>query len=561
MVFICCTACKKCYHDSCIARSQKLFDLIKRKTDWKCKACRDNREPYKPSPSNTINGKRNTPTIHAGCKPCLPLQDVPAKPGLLKNPVHVSSEQVSTVDLGLSAGGEKLTCATPSPSDPILEGILETDQNVQDQHENKSLSSLCKTVINNQTSNSFELLQEVELESSTTTLPLFMQSADHLLPVCKSSEKSQVKAELTQHTIQVLHPNSPTGRVTFRRKRAISNCSVLDSDETQKHAVMNLSLPTTLYDTTEINDLKEQIALLTSNLKSAEAEIENMGLENLALSFVHSLENIIKRYKSVGVDISTSGSTPKKIFFSPKYRNINQSQNTSKLTSVDMSFQINHAITSSPKHSAVINNVKPLQERSTENKKIPEHSKPLPRKKVSTEDILHDVIILSDEKGRNLRQYLQNFLGKSFSVKSVIKPYATVGDILDSCHNWCNDFTNLDFIIILAGTNDQDALKFDNSLQQHLKSFDHTNVLIGDISYNKYGLTQDLNNIVNNISSTSNRNNLGYFEVFKSQKNTCRSMWRAIMHHKYGNGLIPKSPTSKPEFFQTETKEIATKVP
>lgn len=101
---------------------------------------------------------------------------------------------------------------------------------------------------------------------------------------------------------------------------------------------------------------------------------------------------------------------------------------------------------------------------------------------VQLEQKKHRVLLLADETGRNLRRILQKQLGPNYTVTSILKPYATIEQILAGSVSHCKDYIKLDYIIILGGRNDTNVIKFQSALYHCLKELENTNVLLGKIN-------------------------------------------------------------------------------
>ncbi|KAI5646947.1 WD domain, g-beta repeat domain-containing protein [Phthorimaea operculella] len=255
------------------------------------------------------------------------------------------------------------------------------------------------TVINVETSNSFHLLLDVEL-NPTEIDPLDQATTDveHHPSICTEVPNNNETPAEVGHTLLSQPIFTPSDRITFRRKRTLSIGSslhsVTDSDARYDvhESIFHQSMPAVLDDNiTDINELKDQISLLTAQLQSAEAQIENLCLENSGLTKkLLEYEGIIKRYKSVGGNVS------KNTFFSPRYRKMNATSNVSKST--DTSFHENRdkIISSSPIKSTVCNsNIEQARRKILQKATIKRLINPLP----SVEANKQQVMIFADEKG------------------------------------------------------------------------------------------------------------------------------------------------------------------
>lgn len=111
------------------------------------------------------------------------------------------------------------------------------------------------------------------------------------------------------------------------------------------------------------------------------------------------------------------------------------------------------------------------------------------------------VLVFSDEHGRGIRKILQKLLGQDFLVTSIIKPNAPLNEILKNCDKICKDFTDCDYVVLLAGSNDNDPLRFQAFLYYYISILAHTNVIIGEVYKNKYLNERKQNKTLQMVSS------------------------------------------------------------
>lgn len=98
----------------------------------------------------------------------------------------------------------------------------------------------------------------------------------------------------------------------------------------------------------------------------------------------------------------------------------------------------------------------------------------------------HDVIIFSDQYGKGLCKVLQELLGGEYKVSAIVKPNARIEQVLLTCENMCKDLTMSDYVVIIGGSNDVNPVRFNSTLLSNISSLSRTNVLLGEIRYNKY---------------------------------------------------------------------------
>lgn len=153
----------------------------------------------------------------------------------------------------------------------------------------------------------------------------------------------------------------------------------------------------------------------------------------------------------------------------------------------------------------------------------------------------HRVMIFADQTGYGVRQLLQYYLGDSFFVTSIIKPHATVDEILKSCVTMCADYTNSDFVLILAGSNDRNPMLVQTYLHYTLRQLKSTNVLVGKIYNNIFLNSNALNNLVklvcnnceNSMFVSLDLNNYDRQPKYVNKLQACRLIHREILHKNY----------------------------
>lgn len=111
------------------------------------------------------------------------------------------------------------------------------------------------------------------------------------------------------------------------------------------------------------------------------------------------------------------------------------------------------------------------------------------------------VVVFSDEHGRGIPKILQKLLGHDFQVMSIIKPNASLNQILECCDIICKDFTDFDYVVFLAGSNDNSPLRFKSFLYYYISVLAHTNVLVSKIYKNKYLNEYKQNNTIKMVCS------------------------------------------------------------
>lgn len=296
------------------------------------------------------------------------------------------------------------------------------------------------------------------------------------------------------------------------RKNAINICTensfqTLSDEEVLSSSSINLeesnlnrSCPerklNTKYDVEEKNKI---ISTLENKLGSAEQEIDNLLLENSALKKI-----IMKYEQKVRCldEICKSPSTSTK-------KNKNRLSKSAALTSTPKPCvkPINdeglNALESPPRTEITLNNDKDIENTP----KIPncmEYNGAIQQKPHRTQIIedstRHNILLLADETGRHLRGRLQRILGNKYHVTATIKPNATLEQIVLSSLSDGEKFTKNDYVIILAGSHDDNIIKFQSALYNCISALKNTNVIYGEINRNKNINKFKLNKLIETIS-------------------------------------------------------------
>lgn len=185
-------------------------------------------------------------------------------------------------------------------------------------------------------------------------------------------------------------------------------------------------------------------------------------------------------------------------------------------------------------------------------------------------DSRHKIRIVADEVGRGIGKRLQKLLGEKFIVMSVIKPNATIDQVLKECAS-CKDFTKSDFIIVMAGSNDRNPINVHSYLYCTLNELSHTNVLVTKIYNNRFLNEEYLNRLMRHVCTYSKNTEFVPLDVnddevaastFSLNKlDACRLLNREIYRISYKNNLVAYKNESKlrPEI---KTKnQIVPKIP
>lgn len=117
------------------------------------------------------------------------------------------------------------------------------------------------------------------------------------------------------------------------------------------------------------------------------------------------------------------------------------------------------------------------------------------------------ILVLSDSQGKNLYSHLKP-LDNKHNVMVVSKSGATLKQIVNDCLPIITDFTQNDYVVLLAGTNDVDGLSphhitVHQGLSKLLNMKATTNIIVSDVPY-RYD-SQNLNDDIWYLNSTIKR--------------------------------------------------------
>ncbi|KAJ8712994.1 hypothetical protein PYW08_008298 [Mythimna loreyi] len=155
------------------------------------------------------------------------------------------------------------------------------------------------------------------------------------------------------------------------------------------------------------------------------------------------------------------------------------------------------------------------------------------------ENIKRNIIILADQQGRYLRNILQNLVGPKYKVTCYLKPGAKLTDVLNGHDQEIKSLTKNDYIVLLAGINDN-AYSSTNNLKTWLEKVGITNVIISEIPYNNYLNVHQLNDVFKNVCrnfSNSVYIDMDYSRELSFTKKNCvklsRNILKEICHIEY----------------------------
>lgn len=267
----------------------------------------------------------------------------------------------------------------------------------------------------------------------------------------------------------------------------------------------------------EVKEMKEKTANLHVKLEIAENEIDNLMSENYALkkkieSYERKIQCLTKICKSPSKNHSKK---PKKKHFHNTFA-FHESNIDDTNSKLDQSYESNEAI-----FQPIITHNKS----ETVTKCFNKSCRPATTK--------HQVLLLADETGRGLRNILETFLGSEYSVVSILKPRASLSDLLtNEIISLAKTFNKNDYIIVLAGNHDDNTNNFQSVLHKFINLSTNTNVLYGKIPENN-DMNQYKNKVVEIICSDFVNVRLTDLCYFRSnlldKRDTCRAIVRDMI--------------------------------
>ncbi|CAB3244127.1 unnamed protein product [Arctia plantaginis] len=325
------------------------------------------------------------------------------------------------------------------------------------------------------------------------------------------------------------------------------NKQYLDCSYKHELDISYQSQPNSCMKSEEYIALEQEISKLKLELQTANDEIDNLNLENTSLKKdIRDYQHKLKLFKSVGIGSSNSGNLTPVKFYSPQYRRRFKCTNSlPKTSSRELPIStVSHPITSyehsnashfslksnfnmnisydslvnatdcdlvfferaqrtasSPRSENKINidmativdspmngtiNISQMALLNQDlNFKI--NSSDLKKCECKQEEqstAKHRLFIFADQNGYGIRKLLQNLLGNSFTVTSLIKPGAPLREILKTCVTTCHDLTFSDYVLVWGGSNDDNPMELQSVLYYTLNQMKNTNILIGKIYKN-----------------------------------------------------------------------------
>lgn len=382
------------------------------------------------------------------------------------------------------------------------------------------------------------------------------------------------------------------------QRRCRQQCFDLPDSENE-FDISYQSLPNSMSNRDEMTELKIKLDKLNMELQIANNEIETLNIENNTLKKeLSTAQHKIGLYKSVGTldlnkNIDKSIASPLK-FYSPQYRKRYRSRCLSKgltrTSSIEQEINAvgicqNYNETKNLSHffgqpeEGDVHNItmshqpsyRNIVEKGNEDVYTEaagtgtvlrmdsdhgnEYSSLNNDRKSNTNKIektqikrIHQVKIFADQTGLEIRSMLQELLGNSFHVTSVVKPGAPMAEVISSCADECKELTSSDYVLILGGSNDSNPLNFQSVLYYTLGQIEHTNVLVGKLYKNMYLNVKMLNNslklvcshFVNTMFLTLDLDQTNFELNFKyiNTRQASRLILKEILHLKYRNDYL-----------------------
>lgn len=329
------------------------------------------------------------------------------------------------------------------------------------------------------------------------------------------------------------------------------------------------SLPTAMMDTSQLNELQEQMKILKHSLDSANLEIEKLLLENHGMKSLLEEKNreieVLKKIVTINPGTPAKIHTPKNYNKEVKLKTLPHStprrsrrrrhlldasrdtpipnQSTSMSINVhqedDMTTskpertmipQTSQAIMgcSKPTNDSEMHTKKSRTESNSEHTTMNSPAETKPKRKV---------IILADQQGRHTQGILQKLLGQDFLVTCSLKPQAKIIDVVNAEIEEIAKLSKNDFVILICGANDRNPNEFLFELRTWLRKVQNTNVIIPKVAYSRH-LNEDklnyevkfvLNEFLNStFVDVKFRNNTQRSPLF-----LCRSILRDLLRINY----------------------------
>lgn len=257
--------------------------------------------------------------------------------------------------------------------------------------------------------------------------------------------------------------------VTYRRPvrtNSLNDLTIMTSESNERTLLDTtmMSIPDSLHDNSNvINDLNEQVKLLTTQLQSAHQEIENLNSENFRLKC--DLNNMIEKNETLKKVCSTpvrKNTTPKSSTKSKQPQNKEIKFNSPNITDIkkDIETQVN-----------LCNCTQKSQKSNSEN--------------TSKTKLIHPknkLCIFSCNRSKGLLPIIEETFSSHFDYCHYLLPNNTITEAMADLENKLKDFTLSDYCIFVIGENDiKSEDNYVNTIQmikERLQKVTHTNKII-----------------------------------------------------------------------------------
>lgn len=344
--------------------------------------------------------------------------------------------------------------------------------------------------------------------------------------------------------------NTSFEHITTRRpkfNRDLSTFSISGEHTIFNSTILNCSQSTScpnitekMHNTSQEIELQNRIMQLESELESANNEISELMIQNSHLKKSEEKLNgqlellkKVTRMDFLDKPIREKNSGRFSLQTTPNYRNLNYLQiglprttpnqmtkavcdkleesytslqkNLSKDTVGDLT-----SITTGTPIQKTISKIE-LPEKLPVKDKNEKSEKVILTKAKSTTSQKPRVLIIGDEKCRDLRASLQKLLGENFMVTAAIYPKASITYILDREKESLKTWTKNDFAIFFGCTNDKNPFQIMSFLNFWIMSNQHTNIIIPEIPYSRYLNRSKLNYEIKFMSA--HNSNVQYIDM------------------------------------------------
>lgn len=300
--------------------------------------------------------------------------------------------------------------------------------------------------------------------------------------------------------------------VTLRRKirksTSESDLSINAFNNDNESSLLNstmLSLQNvTQVDTIERDDLKQEFEKLYKTIQTAENEIEILNSDNCQLKKVietqHRQIEMLKKLTTDSLSCGkiSQGTIRQKIIkhgihtsrVSPINSSVRILYDTPHTKSKGVSHQARKKISFSP-NTINDENIK-FRNINDENNEIVEQNSNKPREGIFLKYKDHcltsrkKILIVADQQGKGVRDILQKLLGSEFSVICIWKNQAPISELVNTIKHETAGYNKDDNVIILGGINEKKPFDSLFYLRTCLESLVKTNVIVGEVPFNKH---------------------------------------------------------------------------